>query len=155
MLDIGAKAPDFDLENESGVTMSLSALKGKKVVLYFYPKDNTPGCTVEGKDFSSLTSQFLDHNSLVFGISKDSVQSHEKFSRKYLFTHALLSDPDGEVCEKYGVWVEKKNYGRTYMGISRSTFLIDESGVITQVWRNVRSKGHAQKVLTEVTGAGD
>ena len=139
-------APDFKLENETGMVVSLSSLKGKRVVLFFYPKDDTPGCTLEGKDFSSLVSSFSDLNTLVFGISKDTVLSHEKFCRKYLFSHSLLSDVDGKVCEAYGVWGEKKNYGKTYMGLIRSTFLIDEQGTILHVWKNVKAKGHAQRV---------
>lgn len=148
MIEPGAMAPDFTLLRDGGTPVSLSALRGQKVVLYFYPKDNTPGCTTEALDFSARADEFAAANTLVFGISRDSVKSHENFCAKQALKVALLSDTEGKVCEGYGTWVEKKNYGKTYMGIERSSFLIDAEGRIAQIWRKVRVKDHAAEVLS-------
>ncbi|MCR4377262.1 MAG: thioredoxin-dependent thiol peroxidase [Rhodospirillales bacterium] len=153
-VSIGDKAPAFDLPtdtlSDSGGRLSLKSLKGKKVVLYFYPKDSTPGCTTEGNDFRDLHDQFVKAGAVVLGASKDSVARHDNFKAKQGFPFPLLADEDGALCEAYGVWVLKQNYGREYLGIERATFLIDESGRIAQVWRKVRVKGHAQEVLQKV-----
>ncbi len=151
MVDVGDKAPAFKAaagkSGGSGGTIALKDLKGKKTVLYFYPKDDTPGCTTEAKDFTELKRKFSANGIAVVGVSKDSVAKHDKFADKHDLRITLASDEDGVICEKYGVWVEKKNYGRTYMGIERSTFLIDAKGRIAKVWRKVRVKGHAESVL--------
>ena len=147
MLTTGTPAPDFTLPRDGGDAVTLSDLRGQNVVLYFYPKDNTPGCTTEALEFTALADAFAAKNTRVFGISKDSVKKHENFCAKYDLGVPLLSDAEGKVCEDYGVWQEKKNYGKTYMGIVRSTFLIDETGVITRVWDKVKAKGHAAEVL--------
>jgi len=149
-LSINDPAPAFDLPTDGGGQLKLSDLKGKKVVLYFYPKDSTPGCTTEGQDFSALHSQFIDAGAVVVGASKDSVKRHDNFKSKYGFPFSLVSDEEGVLCEAYGVWVLKKNYGKEYMGIERATFLIDENGSIAQIWRKVRVKEHAQTVLDAV-----
>lgn len=149
-VSIGDKAPAFDLPTDGGGRLSLKSLKGKKVVLYFYPKDSTPGCTTEGNDFRDLHDQFVKAGAMVLGASKDSVLRHDNFKAKQGFPFTLLSDEDGALCEAYGVWVLKQNYGRKYLGIERATFLIDETGKIAQVWRKVRVKGHAQEVLKTV-----
>ena len=151
MVDMGDKAPAFEAaagrSGGSGGMIALKDLKGKKAVLYFYPKDDTPGCTTEAKDFTELKRKFSANGITVVGVSKDSVAKHDKFADKHDLRITLASDEDGAVCDKYGVWVEKKNYGRTYMGIERSTFLIDAKGRIAKVWRKVRVKGHAESVL--------
>jgi len=146
-LAINDPAPAFDRPTDGDRQVKLSDLSGKKVVLYFYPKDSTPGCTTEGKDFAALHDQFTAVNTVVLGASKDSVKRHDNFKTKYEFPFTLLSDEDGSLCEAYGVWVLKKNYGREYMGIERATFLIDENGKIAEIWRKVRVKDHAEKVL--------
>lgn len=146
MLEIGNPAPDFTLETEQG-PLTLSNLKENKVVVYFYPKDMTPGCTQEACDFRDHYSQFHDKNTIIIGISKDSLKSHSKFKEKEGLNFILASDPDGKACEAYGVWVEKSMYGRKYFGIERATFLIDEKGVIQNIWRNVKVKGHVSEVL--------
>ena len=150
-IDVGSQAPNFDLETDTG-RVSLSALKGKTVVLYFYPKDDTPGCTNEGKDFSALVPEFHKAGAVVIGASKDSVKAHGKFRAKYDLKVELGSDPEGKTIEAYGSWVEKSLYGRQYMGIDRSTFVIDGQGVIRALWRKVKVKGHAEAVLKAVQG---
>jgi Peroxiredoxin len=147
MIEPGAMAPDFTLPRDGGETVTLSALRGRKVVLYFYPKDNTPGCTTEALDFTALKDEFAAAGVEVFGISKDSVKKHENFCAKHSLSIPLLSDETGTVCEDYGVWQEKKNYGKTYMGIVRSTVLIDEAGKVAKVWDKVKVAGHANEVL--------
>lgn len=147
MLEAGQKAPDFTLPDESGSERNLSEFKGKKLILYFYPKDSTPGCTTEGNDFSAVVDEFAQAGALVLGASKDSIKRHQNFIAKQNFKISLLSDEDGILCEAYGVWVLKKLYGREYMGIERATFLIDEEGIIRNIWRKVKVKGHAQLVL--------
>ena len=149
-LNIGDKAPHFEILNSQGESVQLKSFQGKNVVLYFYPKDATPGCTKEACDFRDFSQDFESKNTVVLGISKDSIKSHEKFRTAQNLPFELLSDPDGKVCESYGVWQEKKNYGRTYMGIVRSTFLINPKGEIAQAWYNVRVPGHVEKVLESV-----
>ena len=144
----GQKAPAFSLENQDGEMISLADLSGKRVVLYFYPKDDTPGCTTEGLEFSALREEFEKQNAVVFGISKDSVTSHKKFCDKHGFGIDLLSDENGEMIEAYGAWQEKSNFGKKSMGIVRSTVLVDENGTILKHWKTVKAQGHAQQVLT-------
>ncbi len=147
--EVGAKAPQFTLEGTNG-TWSLADGKGSALVIYFYPRDNTSGCTQEGLDFSALHAQFRRGKALVFGISPDSVASHEKFKKKMSFPFDLLSDPDQKVCKLYDVIQEKSMYGRKYMGVERSTFLIDAKGALRHEWRKVKVKGHAEDVLAAV-----
>lgn len=147
MLENGTLAPDFTLPRDGGSDVSLSDLRGQKVVLYFYPKDNTPGCTTEALDFTALKAEFEAANTIVMGISKDSVKKHDSFCKKHDLGIPLLSDENGTMCEDYGVWQEKSMYGKTYMGIVRATYLIDETGKITHVWPKVKVKGHAAEVL--------
>jgi peroxiredoxin Q/BCP len=147
MLDEGDKAPDFELPTESGDKFKLSGFKGKGVVLYFYPKDDTSGCTLEAKDFSVFAPDFRKAGIEVIGLSPDGVESHRKFSRKYDLAVRLAADEDKAVANAYGVWVEKSMYGRKYMGVERSTFLIDKSGRIAKSWRKVKVPGHAEEVL--------
>lgn len=149
MVDIGDKAPDFSAATDGDGSISLKDLKGKKVVLYFYPKDMTPGCTTEACGFRDAHPDFSKINAEIIGVSKDSVKRHDKFKEKYDLPFTLAADEDGKMCEAYGVWQEKKNYGKTYMGIVRSTFLIDEKGKIAAIWRNLRVKGHVENVLEE------
>jgi len=146
MLNEGDKAPDFDLPTDSG-RVSLAALKGKTVVLFFYPKDDTPGCTTESVGFSQARADFEAAGAVVVGVSKDTAAKHGKFRAKHGLTVELGSDADSDVIERYGAWVEKKLYGREYMGIDRSTFLIDGEGLIRRVWRKVKVPGHVQQVL--------
>jgi thioredoxin-dependent peroxiredoxin len=148
-IEIGKKAPPFTLEGTGG-TWSLEDGKGAPVVIYFYPRDNTSGCTQEGLDFAALNAQFKKSKAVVLGISPDSVASHEKFKKKMSFPFELLSDPDQKVCNLYGVYKEKSMYGRKYMGVERSTFLIDGKGVLRQEWRKVKVKDHAEAVLAAV-----
>jgi len=150
-IDVGSKAPTFDLETDTG-RVSLDALSGKTVVLYFYPKDDTPGCTNEGKDFSALAPEFEKAGAVVIGASKDSVKAHAKFRAKHDLKVELASDPEGQTIEAYGSWVQKSLYGRQYMGIDRSTYVIDGSGVVRAVWRKVKVAGHAEAVLQAVQG---
>jgi len=143
----GDKAPAFTLPSDGEGTISLSDFKGKNLILYFYPKDNTPGCTKESCDFRDIHPDFSAANTIIVGASKDSIKSHDKFKSKYDLPFPLVSDVDGKLCESYGVWVEKSMYGRKYMGIERATFLIDGKGVIRNIWRKVKVKGHAAEVL--------
>lgn len=146
-LKVGDKAPDFTLPANGGGTASLSSLKGKSVVLYFYPKDDTSGCTAEAIAFTKDAKAFKAAGALIIGISKDSPVSHDKFRAKYDLTLTLASDEDTKVAQTYGVWVEKSMYGRRYMGMERATFLIDGKGVIRQIWRKVKVPGHSENVL--------
>jgi len=146
-VDVGDKAPGFKLVTDDGGEISLATLKGRNVVLYFYPKDDTPGCTKEACGFTEAMPDFSKINAEIIGVSKDSITRHKNFKNKYGLTFTLGSDEDGAVCDAYGVWKEKKNYGRTYMGIERSTFLIDGKGVIRNVWRKVKVNGHVDEVL--------
>lgn len=143
----GDAAPDFELEGEGDETYRLADFAGKKLVLYFYPKDDTPGCTKQAIAFTDHREAFAAADTHILGVSKDTVAKHEKFRAKHDLGIRLGSDPEGEIVERYGSWVEKKNYGRTYMGIDRSTFLIDREGKVVKVWRKVRVKDHVEKVL--------
>lgn len=147
MPEISENAPDFTLPSTSGEDVTLSSLKPKAVVLFFYPRDNTSGCTKEAIGFSELKEAFAAENVAVFGLSKDDMKSHHKFVEKQELTVELLTDADSDVCEAYDVWKEKKMYGKTYMGIERSTFLIDGEGKIAQVWRKVKVPGHVEEVM--------
>jgi len=149
-LSPGDKAPAFDLTTDGGGSLSLKSLEGKTVVLYFYPKDSTPGCTMEGQAFRDLHDAFTGAGAVVLGASKDSVKRHDNFKAKQGFPFALLSDEDGTLCNAYGVWIKKKLYGREYMGIERATFLIDGKGVVRRIWNKVKVKGHAEEVLQAV-----
>ena len=149
-LKVGAKAPSFALNADSGGKVSLSGLKGKTVVLYFYPKDDTSGCTAEAIAFTKDAKAFATAGAVVIGVSKDSVASHDKFKAKHRLAVTLAADEDIEVAEAYGVWVEKSMYGRRYMGMERATFLIDEKGVIRHIWRKVKVPGHSTDVLAAV-----
>ncbi|MCP1224817.1 thioredoxin-dependent thiol peroxidase [Sebaldella sp. S0638] len=144
------KAKDFTLQASNGKNVSLSDYKGKAVILYFYPKDSTPGCTTEACDFRDNSNEIKEGNAEILGISLDSINSHEKFIEKNDLPFLLLSDPDHKVCEMYGVWQLKKNYGKEYMGIVRSTFLIDKDQNIVKEWRNVRVKNHVEEVTVEL-----
>jgi peroxiredoxin Q/BCP len=146
-VEAGDKAPDFTLPADNGGKASLKALKGRPVVLYFYPKDDTSGCTAEACAFRDALPDFSKVKAAIIGVSRDSVASHDKFKKKHGLTFPLASDEDGKVCEAYGVWVEKSMYGRKYMGIERATFLIDGKGVVRNVWRKVKVNGHAKEVL--------
>lgn len=149
-LEVGDKAPDFTLPGDGGKTVSLSALAGKTVVLFFYPKDNTPGCTKEACGFRDALPDFSAVDAVVIGISKDSPKSHDAFKAKQRLNFPLASDEDGSVCDAYGVWKEKSLYGRTFLGIERSTFLIDGTGVVRRIWRKVKVPGHVEEVLAAV-----
>ncbi len=150
MLETGQKAPDFSLPDENGKIISLSDFKGKKLVLYFYPKDSTPGCTTEARDFTALKSEFTAAGAVILGASKDSQKRHQNFIGKQNLSISLLCDESGVLCEAYGVWILKKLYGREYMGIERATFLIDEAGIIRNIWHKVKVKDHAAQVLEAV-----
>ena len=143
----GEKAPDFTLPDQNGNPVTLSAFRGKKVILYFYPKDNTSGCTKEACDFRDHFPDFSSADAVILGVSKDGQKSHANFAAKYQLPFTLLSDESTEVMQQYGVWQEKSMYGRKYMGTVRTTFLIDEQGVIQKVWPKVRVAGHAEQVL--------
>jgi peroxiredoxin Q/BCP len=150
MLTINDLAPDFTITDEEGKEVSLSSFRGKNLVLYFYPKDNTPGCTQEAIDFTNLYESFAKLNTKVIGVSKDSVSSHKKFKEKYCIAFPLLADIDKDMCDKYGVIKEKSRFGKKYLGIERTSFLIDKEGRIAKIWRNVSVKNHAQEVLDMV-----
>jgi len=147
---IGAPAPDFTLPTDGGGEVTLSKLRGRKVVLYFYPKDDTPGCTKEALGFRDAAADFAAAGAVIIGVSRDSVARHDKFKAKYDLPFILASDEDGKVCEAYGTWVEKSMYGRKYMGIDRATFLIDDNGVLRAEWRKVKVPGHVAAVLAAV-----
>jgi peroxiredoxin Q/BCP len=153
MPNVGDMAPDFTLPRDGGATVSLSGLRPARVVVYFYPKDDTTGCTIEAKDFTTLAADFAAQNVVVIGISKDSVKAHDKFAAKHGLGVILASDEGTQTCEDYAVWVEKQMYGKTYMGIERATFLIGADGRVVQDWRKVSAKGHAESVLAMVRGA--
>ncbi|HEV7369766.1 peroxiredoxin [Arenibaculum sp.] len=146
-IEPGSPAPDFTMPTDGGGTLSLAGLRGRKVILYFYPKDDTSGCTKEACGFRDLLPDFTGTDAVVVGVSKDGVASHDKFKGKYDLPFTLASDQGGDVCERYGVWVEKSMYGRKYMGIDRATFLIDGDGVVRRVWRKVKVPGHVEEVL--------
>ncbi len=150
MVAEGSPAPDFTLMSDSGADVTLSELRGKPVVLYFYPKDDTPGCTAQACGIRDSWDAFADSGAVVLGVSPDKESSHVKFKRKYGLPFTLLADPDHSVAEAYGVWVEKKNYGKTYMGIERSTFVIDAGGKLARVMRRVKPDTHAADVLASL-----
>jgi len=152
MLEIGQPAPDFTMPRDGGGEISLSAQKPKAVVLYFYPKDDTPGCTKEAIAFTGLAAEFEGAGATIIGVSKDSAAKHDKFIAKHDLNIALASDETSDICEQYGVWVEKNMYGKKYMGIERATYLIDGEGKIAQIWRKVKVPGHAEAVLDAVKG---
>jgi thioredoxin-dependent peroxiredoxin len=149
-IDIGAPAPDFTLPRDGGSTVSLSALKGQKIVLFFYPKDDTSGCTSEALAFSALKGDFENAGATVLGMSPDPVKKHDKFIAKHGLTVPLVADEEKSALEAYGVWQEKSMYGKKYMGVERSTFLIAPDGTIAKVWRKVKVPGHAEEVLAAV-----
>jgi thioredoxin-dependent peroxiredoxin len=151
-LRIGDYAPDFTLPNQNGQPISLSGLRGQKIVLYFYPKADTPGCTTEACDFREAMPRFDSLNAVILGISKDEIPALGKFAEKYELNFDLLSDAGRNICETYGVWTEKSMYGRNYMGIERSTFLIQENGTIAAIWRGVSVPGHVAEIATILGG---
>lgn len=150
LVNVGEPAPEFTLQADDGRDVSLSDYRGKKVVLYFYPKDGTPGCTTEAKEFSDTMKEFEKENALILGVSKDSVKSHQRFKQKHALPFTLLSDPEGKVLDLYGVWKKKSLYGRTFMGTERTTFLINEDGIIVKLYRKVKAKGHAEICLLDL-----
>jgi peroxiredoxin Q/BCP len=150
VLKLGDPAPPFDLPTAGGGRVSLASLKGKRVVLYFYPKDDTPGCTLEALNFTEKAKSFAAANAVVLGVSRDSIAKHDKFAAKHGLKVQVGADETGEVTDAYGVWGEKKFYGRTFMGIERATFLIDTTGKVAHVWRKVRVPGHVEDVLQVV-----
>ncbi len=147
---VGDKIADFSLQATSDKTLSHSDLTGHKTVIYFYPKDSTPGCTTEGRDFSALYDEFQEHNTEIYGVSRDSIRAHKNFKAKQSFPFELISDPDELLCKIFDVIKLKKMYGREYLGVERSTFLLNESGELIQEWRKVKVKGHAEAVLDAV-----
>ena len=153
MLHPGDKAPEVAFIQADGTPGSVAGLQERPAIIFFYPKDDTPGCTTEAKDLSALMDDFAALGARVIGVSKDSAASHVKFATKHALAVELVADIDGALCEAFGVWVEKSMYGRSYMGIERSTFLIDADGRITKLWRKVKVKGHAESVLASLRGA--
>ena len=149
-LEVGDKAPEFEALNQDGVKVALKDFIGKNVVLYFYPKDNTPGCTTEACEFSANYDQFIKNDTVIIGVSPDSVKSHAGFIAKQNLKHLLLSDEDKEISKLYGVWQVKKNYGKEYLGIVRSTFVIGKDGKIAKIYKSVKAKDHAAKVLADL-----
>ena len=147
MLTEGDLAPDVTLDTSEGRSVRLSELRGQRVVLYFYPRDDTPGCTREAKDFTELAPAFAAAGTRIIGVSRDGVASHAKFADKFAIPYALAADVNGRVCEAFGTWIEKSMYGRNYMGVDRATFLIDETGRVARSWRKVKVPGHAAAVL--------
>ena len=152
MVEPGKPAPDFELTSDSGETVSLASLRGSPVVLYFYPRDDTPGCTKQACGIRDAYSEFRARGAVVLGVSPDGEASHAKFRDKYALPFTLLADPEHRVAEAYGVWVEKKNYGKVYMGIERSTFVIDAEGNVAKVLRRVKPDAHAEQVLAALAG---
>lgn len=150
MLEIGSKAPDFELKDQNAYTHRLKDYLGKKVVLYFYPKDNTSGCTNQANGFNELFDEFVQKNTVIIGISKDTVASHKRFADKNSLKFTILSDEELDTIKAYDVWKEKKNYGKTYMGIERSTYIIDENGVIEKAFEKVKSTKNPQDMLSEI-----
>lgn len=147
MLQVGDPAPDFTVKTDGGGTLRLADLRGQQVVLYFYPRDNTPGCTTEACDFRDAAARFADKNAVILGVSTDTVQSHDRFKAKHELPFPLLSDSDREIAAAYGTWREKSLYGKKFMGMVRSTFVIDEQGIIAAVYNKVRVKGHVEALL--------
>jgi peroxiredoxin Q/BCP len=153
LVNEGEEAPDFTLQADDERKVSLKDYRGKKVVLYFYPKDGTPGCTREAIEFRDMAKEFEKEGAIILGVSKDSIRSHRKFKQKHELPFTLLSDPEGKVLDLYGVWKKKSLYGRTFMGTERTTFLIDERGIVKKVYRKVEAKGHAQVCLLDLKGS--
>jgi peroxiredoxin Q/BCP len=151
----GNPAPGFTAPTNDGGSLCLEDLRGKAVVLYFYPRDDTPGCTREAQEFTEALDEFASAGAEIVGVSKDTAAKHDKFRAKYGLPFTLVSDAENDICERYGVWVEKKNYGKTYMGIERATFLIDPDGTVAKVWRKVKVAGHVEKVLEAVKALND
>ena len=149
-IEVGNKAPEFSGPTDSNQILSLNDFLGKNIVLFFYPKDMTPGCTNEACDFRDYYKEFLNFNTEIVGISKDSIRRHKAFKKKLKLPYPLVSDESNSICDAYGVWQEKKNYGKKYMGIERSTFLIDSDGTLVKEWRKVKVKGHVKEVLDAV-----
>lgn len=149
-IEAGQLAPDFALAANNGGTVKLSDFRGKNVVLYFYPKDMTPGCTTEACDFRDQYENFQALNAVILGISPDPVERHEKFGEKYGLPFLLLADPEHQTAEAYGVWKMKKNFGKEYMGIERSTFVVDKDGIVVKEWRKVKVKGHVEEALAYI-----
>jgi len=154
MIQKGDPAPDFELPADDGGRVRLGELKGKRVILYFYPKDNTSGCTTQACELRDALPRIDEKGAVVLGVSPDPVSSHQKFRDKYSLNFPLLSDQDHQVSEAYGVWKEKSMYGRKYWGIERSTFIIDENGVVVDIWRKVKPKGHADRVQDVLSAGG-
>jgi peroxiredoxin Q/BCP len=157
MLSEGDPVPDVRMEGMEGQPVSPADFRGQKLVLYFYPKDDTSGCTREAQDFTALAEEFENSGTWILGVSKDDAKKHRKFTDKYELKVPLATDPDGSVCEAFGTWIQKSMYGRKYMGIERATFLVDRAGTVQRVWRNVKVPGHAQEVLEaarELKGRG-
>ena len=154
LLEVGDFAPDFTIDIDGGKLVTLSELRGRNVVLYFYPRDNTPGCTQEGKDFAEAYDDFDDASTVIIGLSKDTVETHDKFKAKHDFPFILASDANSTVCEAYDCWVEKNMYGNKKMGIRRDTYLINKHGVIKKIWRKVKVDGHVAEVLAEAEKLG-
>ncbi|MEK9692751.1 MAG: thioredoxin-dependent thiol peroxidase [Rhodospirillaceae bacterium] len=150
MVEVGDAAPDFSAPNDKGGNSALKDYRGQNLILYFYPKDGTPGCTSEANDFRDYLETFKTLNTSIVGVSRDSLKRHINFSKKNQLNFPLISDEDGKICENYGVWQKKQNYGRSYMGIVRSTFLINSEGSVAEVWKNVRVKGHIESVVKAV-----
>ena len=155
MVKEGEAAPDFTLQADDGRTVSLRDYRGKNVVLYFYPKDGTPGCTREAIEFRDIAQEFEKEGAVILGVSKDSVASHQKFKQKHELPFTLLSDPEGKALVLYGVWKKKSLFGKTFMGTERTTFLVDEDGIVTKVYRKVKAKGHAQVCLLNLKGRAE
>lgn len=151
MLEVGTKAPDFSLPDQDGKVHTLSEYVGRKIILYFYPKDNTPGCTKQACGFSELYPQFTERGAVVLGVSRDSVASHKKFQEKYHLNFTLLSDPELKVIQAYGVWQEKKNYGKVSMGVVRTTYLIDEKGMVEKVFKSVKAAENPAQMLKQLS----
>ncbi len=149
----GDKAPDFTLQADDERMVSLKDYRGQKVVLYFYPKDGTPGCTQEATEFRDIATMFEQEGAVILGVSKDSVESHQKFKKRHTLPFTLLSDPEGRVLDLYEVWKKKSLYGRTFMGTERTTFIIDEKGIVRKVYRKVKPEGHAQMCLLDLRGS--
>lgn len=151
MLEVGTKAPDFSLPDQDGKVHTLSEYAGRKIILYFYPKDNTPGCTKQACGFSELYPQYTERGAVVLGVSRDSVASHKKFQEKYHLNFTLLSDPELKVIQAYGVWQEKKNYGKVSMGVVRTTYLIDEKGMVEKVFKSVKAAENPAQMLKQLS----
>jgi peroxiredoxin Q/BCP len=151
----GDAAPDFTLQADDGRMVSLRDYRGKNVVLYFYPKDGTPGCTREALEFRDIAQEFEKEGAVILGVSKDSVASHQKFKQKHELPFTLLSDPEGKALDLYRVWKKKSLFGKTFMGTERTTFLVDEDGIVTKVYRKVKAKGHAQICLLDLKGRAE